>query len=103
MPVQLDARTEDTRLGCTYQGYEFGARYPDSVCHEGRLLDADNCDSNGNLYDNDEDIPCPMCRREEAVRWHAGRMDGLYRDRIKAARALVADIINNRKTGRFPL
>jgi len=29
---------------CDYQGYEFGARYPDSVCVDGRLLDADNCD-----------------------------------------------------------
>jgi hypothetical protein len=88
---------------CGYQGYEFGARYPDSVCYEGRLLDADHCDSEGNLYDQDEDIPCPMCRRADAVKWHAGRFSGTYKERLKAARALVADIINNRKTGRFPL
>lgn len=56
---------------CNYQGYEFGARYPDSVCIEGRLWDADYCDSNGNLYDREEDVPCPMCRREDAIRWHA--------------------------------
>jgi hypothetical protein len=48
---------------CDYQGYEFGARYPDSVCIKGRLFDADDCDNNGNLYDRGEDIPCPMCRR----------------------------------------
>jgi len=30
---------------CDYQGYEFGAgHYPDSVCIEGRLFDADACD-----------------------------------------------------------
>ncbi len=88
---------------CNYQGYEFGARYPDSVCVDGRLLDADDCDSQGNLYDNEDDVPCPMCRREEAIRWHAGRMSGRYVDRMKAARHLVADIHHNRKTGNFPL
>jgi hypothetical protein len=89
---------------CDYQGYEFGARYPDSVCYEGRLLDADNCDNEGNLYDQDEDIPCPICRRAEAVKWWAsGFSGGTYKQRLKDARGLVADIINNRKTGRFPL
>ena len=33
------------KLGCNYQGYEFGASYPDSVCIEGRLWDADYCDN----------------------------------------------------------
>ena len=51
---------------CDYQGYEFGAgSYPDSVCIDGRLLDADNCDGDRNLYDNEEDIPCPMCRQAD--------------------------------------
>lgn len=55
---------------CNYQGYEFGAgSYPDSVCVDGRLLDADSCDGDGNLYDNEEDIPCPVCRPTEAVQW----------------------------------
>jgi hypothetical protein len=88
---------------CNYQGYEFGARYPDSVCIDGRLFDADDCDSEGNLYDREDDVPCPMCHREEAIRWHAEQMSGRYADRMKAARHLVADIINNRKTGNFPL
>lgn len=36
---------------CNYQGYEFGAgRYPDSVCMDGRLLDADQCDAEGNIF-----------------------------------------------------
>lgn len=57
---------------CNYQGYEFGAgRYPDSVCIDGRLLDADNCDGRGNLYDNEEDIPCPLCRPTAAVSYWA--------------------------------
>ena len=88
---------------CNYQGYEFGARYPDSVCIEGRLFDADNCDENGNLYDRDDDVPCPMCRREDAIKWHAGMMSGPYKKRIAAARHLVADIHKNRRTGNFPL
>jgi len=53
---------------CSYQGYEFGAgRYPDSMCIDGRLFDADNCDGDGNLYAPMEDIPCPMCSREKAI------------------------------------
>lgn len=67
---------------CDYQGYEFGARYPDSVCIEGRLFDADYCDDNGNLYDNGEDIPCPICRREDAIKWWTGRsMNGTHKER----------------------
>lgn len=88
---------------CDYQGYEFGARYPDSVCIDGRLFDADNCDNNGNLYDNEEDIPCPMCRRADAVLWHRDQMQGPYKQRLAAARSIVADIIRNRRTGNFPL
>lgn len=89
---------------CNYQGYEFGAAYPDSVCIEGRLFDSDYCDDKGNLYDRDDDVPCPMCRREDAIRWHASTFNtGTYKERMKAARLLVADIINNRRTGNFPL
>ena len=89
---------------CNYQGYEFGARYPDSVCIDGRLHDADDCDGEGNIYLQEEDIPCPMCRRAAAVKWWAeSRMSGTYKERMKNAQLLVADIINNRKTGRFPL
>lgn len=91
---------------CNYQGYEFGAAYPDSVCVDGRLLDADYCDAHGNLYDKDEDVPCPMCRREDAIKWWTNQFSsraGTYKDRRVSARRLVADIINNRKTGNFPL
>lgn len=96
--------TTKAPLGCDYQGYEFGARYPDSVCIEGRLFDADYCDDKGNLYDREDDVPCPMCRREDAIRWWTHQSSpGTYKERRANARHLVADIINNRKTGRFPL
>lgn len=49
---------------CNYQGYEFGAgRYPDSYCIDGRLHDADSD------YLNEDDVPCPMCRREDAIEY----------------------------------
>lgn len=88
-----------TPKSCDYQGYEFGASYPDSVCVEGRLFDADHCDDAGNLYDNDEDIPCPMCRRADAIRWWTDRYRNggtTQKDAAKAARALVTDIRQNR-------
>lgn len=88
---------------CEYQGYEFGAQYPDSVCVEGQLFDADSCDDEGNLYEPAEYVPCPMCHREEAIKWHASRSYGTYKERIAAARLLVADIHKNRRTGNFPL
>ena len=86
---------------CDYQGYEFGAgRYPDSVCIDGRLFDADDCDEHGNLYDNEQDIPCPMCRPTEAVAYWAEK-NGLSGDASKpealeAAMLLVTDIRVNR-------
>ena len=49
---------------CDYQGYEFGAGlYPDSVCIDGFLYDADDCDDKGNIYlhKNEEKKPCPKC------------------------------------------
>lgn len=82
---------------CDYQGYEFGAgSYPDSVCIDGRLLDADNCDADGNLYDNEEDIPCPMCRPDEAVKWWVEQSSGFEDtgdgDALSAAMARVDNI-----------
>lgn len=60
----------DVLAPCNYQGYEFGAgAYPDSICIDGSLHDADACDDNGNIYLKDEDIPCPMCRPLDAVAW----------------------------------
>ena len=86
---------------CTYQGYEFGAAlYPDSVCIEGRLFDADHCDGDGNLYDNDEDIPCPMCRPTDAVAYRAeqhfmvGDVD--QEEALKMAMSQIASFRENR-------
>jgi hypothetical protein len=84
---------------CGYQGYEFGASYPDSVCVDGQLFDADHCDEDGNLYEPIEDVPCPICRRADAVRYWTGRNQSggaTYRVAEKAARALVRNIRQNR-------
>lgn len=85
---------------CNYQGYEFGAgRYPDSVCIDGRLYDADACDDDGNLYEPVEDIPCPMCHPRKAIQYWTdqNRYSGLSARRAAdAAKSLVADIRKNR-------
>jgi hypothetical protein len=85
---------------CDYQGYEFGAgSYPDSVCIDGRLYDADNCDGDGNLFDTGEDIPCPMCNPKGAVEYWTDQNrngGGTRKAAAKAARSLVADIRANR-------
>lgn len=85
---------------CNYQGYEFGAGcYPDSVCIDGKLYDADACDDEGNLYEPKEDIPCPMCHPRKAVRyWTERNSFGGADDKEAAAnaRSLVKDIRKNR-------
>ena len=45
---------------CDYQGYEFGASYPDSMCIDGLLWDADSGDDEG-CFTNGGDLPCPRC------------------------------------------
>ena len=92
---------------CNYQGYEFGAgRYPDSVCIDGSLHDADHCDGEGNIYLNEEDIPCPICRPNEAIDWwaeqnafviHEGETEEQTKARAREnATSLVNDIRKNR-------
>lgn len=51
---------------CDYQGHEFGATYPDSVCIDGFLWDADSGDADGDgwCYTNGGEIPCPKCNAE---------------------------------------
>lgn len=59
---------------CDYQGYEFGAgAYPDSICIDGRLHDADNSPAPGEVYLQEEDIPCPICRPADAIAWWSER------------------------------
>jgi len=92
--------------GCGYQGYEFGAgSYPDSVCVDGRLFDADNCDSKGNLYEPTDEIPCPMCSRGRAITYweERNRLSGMKMAEARnVAVSLVDDIRKNRKNGTEP-
>lgn len=90
-------------IGCDYQGFEFGAGYLDSVCVKGRLFDADNCDNHGNLYEPVEDIPCPICRRADAVAYWTRRNSlsgATQKQAAKSARSLVRDIRQNRGLAR---
>ncbi len=87
--------------GCGYQGYEFGAQYPDSICCGGTLYDADNCDDAGSLYEPTEEIPCPMCHPKKAIRYWAERNGGGSVG-LKAAKSLVASIRKNRENGTEP-
>lgn len=57
-------------MKCNYEGKDFGANYQDSQCINGKLFDLDNCDENGNLYDNDDYMPCPKCQTWGYVNQH---------------------------------
>lgn len=99
MSEQANTAALPQASGCDYQGYEFGASYPDSVCVEGFLFDADHCDNDGNLYEPDEETPCPICRRADAIKWWTSRnrlSGATAKEAAKAARSLVTDIRHNR-------
>lgn len=55
--------------GCDFSGQDFGANYPDSICIEGYLWDADSgySQDDGWVYTSGGDMPCPMCNEAEAV------------------------------------
>lgn len=53
------------KLGCDYQGKEFGASYLDSQCFDGYLWDADSCDEPGGVLNSGGSMPCPKCNHEE--------------------------------------
>ena len=86
---------------CEYQGYEFGAGlYPDSVCIDGKLYDADNCDNEGNLYEPTETIPCPLCDKKSAINYWTERnmLSGISKKEARiAAKSLVNDIRSKRE------
>ena len=52
-------------LGCDYAGHEFGAPYPDSMCIEGYLWDADS-EEDGMLTSGGE-WACPRCNTRECL------------------------------------
>lgn len=62
-------------MTCPYQGYEFGARYVDSVCIDRMLWDADSDDGEGNLCFGGED-PCPLCNMDYAIERAAASYEG---------------------------
>ena len=100
-----NAEKKEWPQGCGYQGYEYGAAYPDSLCLGGMLFDADNCDNDGNLYEPTESIPCPMCHPILAQRWHTNRNQNSGVTKKQAERdaaALVSDIRRNRRLGTEP-
>ena len=86
--------------GCGYQGYEYGAgTYPDSICVDGRLFDADDCDDNLRLYEPIEHIPCPVCNPADAIDYWTERNQRTGTSRSaarRAAKSLVTDILKNR-------
>ncbi|CAI2528585.1 Uncharacterised protein [Serratia ficaria] len=65
---------------CNYQGYEFSGGYPDSVCNDGYLWDADSggIDEAGNIYlDHGGDLPCPSCNRAAWLAYHREDIIGI--------------------------
>jgi len=45
----------------------FGAPYPDAGCFDGILRDLDDCDENGEVYEHNDNVPCPFCNTEAFI------------------------------------
>lgn len=54
---------------CDYQGYDFGASYPDACCINGYLWDLDSCEEPGGPLYSGGELPCPQCNHEEWLEW----------------------------------
>lgn len=91
--------------GCGYQGYEFGARYMDSICVDGVLYDADDCDNDGCLFEPLVCYPCPLCNQLEAMHSYADDwLESLDNKWPRySAWHLVMDIRRNRGAKSIPL
>lgn len=77
----MKEKTEATKQ-CPEFPY-FGATYPDAMCIDGLLYDLDNCDDNGNLYERNEDIPCPFCREKEYIKHNHDPLNGITKAKLK--------------------
>jgi len=75
---------------CNFMGQDFGAQYPDSVCIDGYLWDADSGDADpsgdGWLYTVGGEIPCPSCNTKEAARY-SGKTQKKVREYVAAMKA----------------
>ena len=82
--LQADYEQHDDARGCSYQGYDFGANYPDSDCVDGYLWDMDSGDADGDgwAYTHGGEDPCPWCNHAE---WMEGCLESLENDGYSAA------------------
>lgn len=74
---------------CDYQGYEFHGGYPDSVCNDGYLWDADSggIDDAGNIYlDHGGDLPCPSCNRAAWLAYYREDIIGIGQEQGEEGR-----------------
>ena len=87
--------------GCTFDGPWFGAPYPDAVCIDGYLWDADSGGPGEDgiwLFDSGGEEPCPQCNTEASLRrvvddlstGHSGTLpnDQQWRNAVKHHRRL---------------
>ena len=47
---------------CGWEGYAFGAHYPDAICGDGYLWDTDSCEEPGEPLLLGGDRVCPQCK-----------------------------------------
>lgn len=84
-------------MSCGYDGAHFGANYPDGVCIDGYLWDADSCDEPGGPLMHGGDIGCPRCNTREFVEYDEVVFSGNAKQRRSQLRALIRDVQRRHK------
>lgn len=78
-------------MSCGYDGCHFGATYPDGMCIDGYLWDADSCDEPGGDLTVGGDEPCPCCNTREYLGYHDVIGSGNARQRRVYVRAMARE------------
>jgi len=60
----------------------FGAPYNDATCIDGFLHDMDNSPGHGQVYLNDNYIPCPFCNRTQFIKYHTDALNDMPRKKV---------------------
>lgn len=80
-------------MSCGYEGYDFGAWYPDSICIDGYLWDLDSCNEPGGALHGGGNIPCPCCKTKDyLISYNDMKLSGNARQRRKQLRVAIAKV-----------
>lgn len=77
------------KWACDFDGYMYGASYPDAMCVDGMLIDMDRG------YSTDYDTPCPKCNIREFAEYAGFSVSGNAKQRRTELRKFQRKVVKN--------